>query len=170
MWDITIHPLSGSSVLAGTRSFLQSMWDHHQIHPFQGLTHCLMSTPFGEQSPRWHIAQWLALIPFVTAQVPVYCYQILSSLGFSFLAFKVFKTYLPRKGFHTLINSVLFSSPTNVGYHTLTIPINHLSTPPFLINEHAKLGMSMRAIFVNDLNLFVQRPTMCFRFQKLLQF
>ena len=33
MWDITIHPHSRPSVLAGTLSFLQSMWDRSQIHP-----------------------------------------------------------------------------------------------------------------------------------------
>ena len=77
-WDITIHPPSGPSVLAGTLSFLQSMWDRPQIHPPLGpasllalfpssnqcgtapkstplwgptslLAHRLMSTPFGEE-------------------------------------------------------------------------------------------------------------------------
>ena len=28
------------------------------------LAHCLVSTPFREQPPRWHIVQCLALIPF----------------------------------------------------------------------------------------------------------
>ena len=50
MWDITIHLPSGPNVLAGTRSFLQSMWDPHQIHPLRGpaslLAHRLASTPF----------------------------------------------------------------------------------------------------------------------------
>ena len=104
MWDPhQIHPPSGPNI---TRSFLQSMWDPtkstplrspmlahclistqrpcwhsflspndvgpHQIHPLQGptslLAHHLMSIPFREQPPRWHIFRCLALIPFVTVQ------------------------------------------------------------------------------------------------------
>ena len=42
-------PPSRPSVLAGTRSFLQLMWDHHQIHPPLGpaslLAHRLVSNP-----------------------------------------------------------------------------------------------------------------------------
>ena len=41
MWDLTIHPLSGPSILAGTRSLLQEMWDPQ-------------STPFGVQRLCWH--------------------------------------------------------------------------------------------------------------------
>ena len=37
--------------------------------PASLLAHHLVSTPFGEQPPCWHIARCLALIPFVTAQV-----------------------------------------------------------------------------------------------------
>ena len=48
MWDITIHPPSRPSVLAGTLSFQQSMWDRPQIHPF-----------FGAQRPYWHTASCL---------------------------------------------------------------------------------------------------------------
>ena len=36
MWDITIDPPSRPNVLASTSSFLQSMWDRHQIHPPSG--------------------------------------------------------------------------------------------------------------------------------------
>ena len=44
MWDITIHPSSGPSVLAGTISFLPSPTNvgHHNL-PL-----------FGAQRPRWH--------------------------------------------------------------------------------------------------------------------
>ena len=42
-------PLSGPSVLASTRSFLQSMWDPHQIHPLRS------------QRPYWHTASCLPL-------------------------------------------------------------------------------------------------------------
>ena len=42
-------------VLADTRSFLQSIWDPHQIHPLQCpaslLAHYLVSTPFESQPP-----------------------------------------------------------------------------------------------------------------------
>ena len=45
-------PPSGPSVLVGTRSFLQSIWDPLQIHPLWGpaslLAHRLVSTPFRE--------------------------------------------------------------------------------------------------------------------------
>ena len=47
-----VYSPSGSNVLAGTRSFLQEMWDPHQIHSLWGptslLAHRFMSTPFRE--------------------------------------------------------------------------------------------------------------------------
>ena len=56
MWDITIHPPSGPSVLASTLSFLQSTWDRPQIHPLWGpaslLAHRLMSTPLRGRARR----------------------------------------------------------------------------------------------------------------------
>ena len=88
--DVESHnsPSFGASVLSGTRSLLQLMWDP-SIHPLQGpmslLAHRLVSTPFRVQHPRWHIAQCLALIPFVTMQS--HRWQMLSSLGFPFRAF-----------------------------------------------------------------------------------
>ena len=44
LWDLTIDLPSGPNVLVGTRSFLQSMWDLHQIHPF-GAQHPYTGTP-----------------------------------------------------------------------------------------------------------------------------
>ena len=122
MWDITIHSPSGPSVLADTLSFLHSMWDHPQIHlplgPVFFLAHRLVSTPFGEQREGRHIVRWLTLISFVTTQI--HCEQILSSLDFPFRVFpQGFKTSLLGEGFHTLVNGGLFSSPTNVGHHTI---------------------------------------------------
>ena len=117
-WDITIYPPSGPSVLAGTLSFLQSMWDRPQIHPSLGpaslLAHRLVSTPFWGTVGR--LTHRLALIPFVTTQI--HRQQILSSLGFPFRASpQGFKTRLLGEGFHTLINGGVFSSPTNIGHH-----------------------------------------------------
>ena len=58
-----------ASILVGTRSFLQLMWDP-LIYLIRGLAsllaHSLVFTPFEVQLPHWHIAQCLALIPFVT--------------------------------------------------------------------------------------------------------
>ena len=59
MWDPTIHLFTGPSILTGTRSSLKPMWDP-PIH--------VVSTPFRVQPPRWPIARYLALIPFLTAK------------------------------------------------------------------------------------------------------
>ena len=70
--------------------------------PASLLVHHIVSTPFGEQPPRWQIAQCLALIPFVTAQV--HRYQILSFMGFPFRdSPQGFKTHTIGSGFHILI-------------------------------------------------------------------
>ena len=51
MWDLTIHLPARPSILAGTRSLLQSMWDSliHSLSrgPASLLKHCLVSTPSG---------------------------------------------------------------------------------------------------------------------------
>ena len=53
--SVETFPLpSGPSVLADICSFLQSMWDPHQIHPLL-LAHWLVCTPFGEQREGWHM-------------------------------------------------------------------------------------------------------------------
>ena len=119
MWDLTIHPSSGPSVLADTRSLLQSMWDS-SIHPPSGpaslLAHRLMSTPFRAQPPCWHIVRCLALIQFEWSKSTAsrYCPLLVFSSG---LPLKVFKTRLLRRGFHTLIKDTPFPSPTDVGSH-----------------------------------------------------
>ena len=98
-------PPSGPSVLADTRSHLQSMWDppiHFLWDPTSFLAYCLVSTPFWGSASRWHIVWCLTLIPFVTAKATAsrYC-----SLPFG-LPFKFFKTRLLRKSFHTLITLI----------------------------------------------------------------
>ena len=125
MWYLTIYPLR-TPVSSLTLVPLSNRYGISQFTPFQGsassrahrpmstplrfpasmLTHHPVSTPFEDQRPRWHTAQCLALIPFVTTQV---YQQILSSQGF--------KTRLLVRGFHTHIKNVSFPSPTNVGSH-----------------------------------------------------
>ena len=81
IWDLTIHPSWGPSVLAGT------------------LPDVLSDTICDNPS-----------------------LQILSSLDFPFwTSLQSFKTRLPGRGFHTLIRNVLFSSPTEVGSHILSM-------------------------------------------------
>ena len=80
--DVGSHnpPRSGPSVLVGTRSLLQLMWDP----PTFLLAHRLMSTPFGAQPPRW-CARCLALIPFCNGPSPPLVDIVL--LGLSLLGF-----------------------------------------------------------------------------------
>ena len=61
MWDITIHLPSGPSVLTCTHSFLQSMWDLHQIHAPKGVSFSSLTNvgyhnlpPFRAQYPCLH--------------------------------------------------------------------------------------------------------------------
>ena len=116
MWDLTIHPPLGPSVLTGTRSPLQSMWVHTNP-PLFGAQRPRWHTaqyppPFWAQCPRWHTAQCLALIPFVTCQNPP-----LTDIVLFGLSLRIFRTRLPGGSFHTLINNALFLSPTNVRSH-----------------------------------------------------
>ena len=118
--------LFGASILAGTRSFLQLMWDP-QSTPF-GTQHpywhnALCPTPFGAQPPRWHITRCLAQ-PTTSKYCPLWAFPF----G---LPLKVFKTCLPERGFHTLIKNVLLSSPTDVGSHNPP-----LSGPSVLASTH----------------------------------
>ena len=93
---------------------------HHPVFtslrgPTSSLAHHPVSTPFETQRPCWHTTQCLALIPFVTTQAYKYC-PILTFRAFS----QGFKMCLLRRGFHTLINNVLFHSPTDVEFHSLS--------------------------------------------------
>ena len=104
MWGHHNPPPSGASVLAGTLSFLQSMWDHPQIHPLWGpvslLAHRLV---FMETTRR------LAHRPVSNSGTICNSSDIVL-FGLSLSGF-------PSTHFHALINSGLFSSPTNVGHH-----------------------------------------------------
>jgi len=111
-------PHSGPSVLAGTRSFIQSTWDHPQIHPPLGSS-ILTSTP-----PRVYLLRRTArrLAHRLVTGSDTICNDPDSPLAdiVLFRAFpQGFKTHLLGEGFHTLINDDLFSSPTNMG-HTHT--------------------------------------------------
>ena len=135
MWDPLIHPFSGSSVPFDTPS---------RMHPLRGpaslLEHRLLSTPFGAQPPRWHIAWCLALIAFVTAQA--HRSQILSSLGFPFRASpQGFQKASAKDNFHTLIKNVSFPSPTDVGSHNASPNNNNKK------NEQQKLFFSLTSSF-----------------------
>ncbi|KAG7025070.1 hypothetical protein SDJN02_13893, partial [Cucurbita argyrosperma subsp. argyrosperma] len=95
-WDLTIHPPSGPSILAGTHSLLQSMWDPSLQDPTSSLTFipspidveppnpphfgaqcpcwhtALYPPPFRAQPPRWYIVRCLALIPIKECFVPLF--------------------------------------------------------------------------------------------------
>ena len=117
-------PPSGPSVLAGTFSFLQSMWDRPQIHP--PLEPSVLTGTSPRVYPLWGTTRRLAHRPVSGSDTicngSIHPYQILSSLGFPFRASpQGFKARLLGEGFHTLINGDLFSSPTNVGHHTFDL-------------------------------------------------
>ena len=61
MWNITIHPPSKPSVLVGTHSFLQLMWDSepYQSFPPQPMWNIKIH-PFKAHRPSWH--SFLSLI------------------------------------------------------------------------------------------------------------
>ena len=122
MWDNTIHPPSGPSVLAGTLSFLQSMWDRPQIHPLWDptsfLAHRLVSTPLRRTAKRLTHRPVSGFDTICNDPDPP---LVDISLGFPFRASpQGFKTRLLGESFRTLINGDLFSSPTNVGHHIST--------------------------------------------------
>ena len=109
MWDITIHPF-GASVLAGTISFLQSMWDRPQIHPSLGPS-ILTGTP-PRVYPFWEIARRLAHHPMSGFDTiyngQIHRLQILSSLDFSVgFPFRAspqdFNTRWIGEGFYTMV-------------------------------------------------------------------
>ena len=109
-------PPSGLSVLVGTHSLFQSTWEP-PIHLPSG-TSVLFGTP-----PRVHPLPGLVSS---LAHRPVSGSDTISNnlsppqttivLFGTFLSgsLKIFKTRLLRRGFHTLLKNVLFSSPTDV--------------------------------------------------------
>ena len=116
-------PPSGPSVLTGTLSFLQSMWDCHQIHPFGAQR--LTSTPprvYPLQKTTRRLAHRLVSgsDTICNGSDPPLANIVLFGLPFR-ASPQGFKTRLLGEGFNTLINGILFSSPTNVGHHNFTL-------------------------------------------------
>ena len=117
-WDLTIHSLSGPSVLAGTCSLLQLMWNpptHSLWGPSSLLAHRLVSTPLqGSASSLTHRSvsgsDTICNKPKSTASK----YYPLWAFPFGLLL-KVFKMRLLGRGFRTLIKNASFSSPTDSG-------------------------------------------------------
>ena len=105
MWDITIHPSSGPSVLAGTLSFLQSMWDRPQIHPPSGPS--VLTSTLPRVYP--HRETTIRLTHRLMSDSDTICNDPDPPL-----AAQGFKKRLLEEIFHTFINCGLFSSPTNV--------------------------------------------------------
>ena len=114
MWDLTIHPLWGPAFLLAHRLVSTPIWG-----PASLLAHRLVSTPF------WGSASSLArrlvsgsdTIRSPSSSTASRYYPFWAfPLGFSF---KVFKMRLLGRGFHTLIKNVSFSSPTDVGSHSV---------------------------------------------------
>ena len=144
-WDLTIHPPSGPSILVGTHSFLQSMWNPHQTTPLQGpaslLAHRLVSTSLQGT------ASSLAYRPVSGSDTicngPSPPLTDIFLFEFSLSGFPSrFKMRLLGRGFHTLIKGVSFSSPTDVGSHInrtiyLKTTLTMISTTnlPHLVNK-----------------------------------
>ena len=120
MWDLTIHPHTVPSALAGNHALLQSMWGP-QSTPFRGLAsllaHRLMSTPL--RGSTCSLAHHLVSGSHTICNGPSPpLADIVSLWAFSFgLPLKVFKTHLIGRSFHTLIKNASFSSSTDVGSH-----------------------------------------------------
>ena len=118
IWDLTIHPLR-ANILTSTHFLLQSIWDPPIQTPLE--PSILAGTP-PRVHPLWDSASLLehrsvsTLIPFVTAQSTASRYCPLWTFLFG-LSLKIFKTRLLKRGFHTLIKNVSFSSPTDAGSH-----------------------------------------------------
>ena len=105
MWDITIH------LLRGQRPTIKSTPLCGQ-HPY--LAHRLVSTPFKEGRESWHI---VSSDTICDNPDPPLADIVLFGLSLSGFSPQDYKTRLLGEGFHTLINGVLFSSPTNMGHH-----------------------------------------------------
>ena len=116
--DVGSHnpPPFGTSVLACTRSFLQSMWA--PPNPPPPGPNVLAST-----SPHVHPLSGLTLLAGTSPGVSGFdtiCNSPrppLADIVLFGLSFKVFKTCLLGRDFHTLLKGVSFTSPTNVGSH-----------------------------------------------------
>ena len=105
-------PPLGPSILAGTLSFLQSMWDRSQIHPPLGaaslLAHYLVSTPFpARRLTHCPVSDFGTIC---NDPYPPLVDIVLFRLSLSGFA-QCFKTRLLGEGFHTLYKMVVCSPP-----------------------------------------------------------
>ena len=91
MWDLTIHPHRGPASSLALRLVSISLWCSASL-----LAHCPI---FGSDTICNSSSSWL------------------SNIVLFGLSLNVFKTHLLRRGFHTLIKNVSFSSPTDVESH-----------------------------------------------------
>ena len=97
MWNLTIYIPLGPSVLASTRSLLQSMWNP-PIHP---PAHRLVSTPLRGSASS--LAHRLVFGSDTICNGPSQPLADMVLFGLSRLPLKVFKMCLLGRGFHTLI-------------------------------------------------------------------
>ena len=118
MWDLTIHPLSGPSILVDTCSLLQSMWDPPNPPPTES---SVLAGTAPHVHPLRNSASSLAHRPVSGSNTitPFECPLWVFSFG---LPLKVFKTHLLERGFHNLIKNVSFSSPTDVDLTITFLP------------------------------------------------
>ena len=102
-WDLTIHSLSGCSVLAGTHTPLQLMGPPN---PPPLRPSVLADTPPG--------VHYLRGSAFSLAHRPMFGFDIICNSPSPLLA-DIVLFGLPPRGFHVLIKNVLFPSSTDVG-------------------------------------------------------
>ena len=117
--DVGSHnpPPSEPKVLASTRSLLQSMWDP-SIHPPSGPS-VLTSTP-PRVHPLLGLASLLT--HRLMSDYDTICNSPsppLANIALFRLSLEVSKTHLLGRGLHILIKNVSFSSPTDAGSHKI---------------------------------------------------
>ena len=137
---------SGPSVLIGTRSPLQSMWDPSLQGPVSLLAHHLVSTPLRDSvSSLAHRPVYGSNI-ICNGRRPLLADIVLFWVFPFRLPHKVFKTRLLRRGFHTLIKNVSFPSPTDVGSHIAPLSPTHDREVELLLEKPLKQHMSLVSI------------------------
>ena len=126
MWDLTIHPSLGSSVLAGTPPGVHPPSGPNVLAGKPPNVHPQLSVLVGTPPGVW---LWYHFSPSKpTTSRYCHLWTFLSRL-----ALKVFKTRRLGRGFHTFIKKYSFPSPTDVGSHSLSgFPISYKSTPHYL--------------------------------------
>ena len=124
------------------------------LGPASSLAHCSVSSS----------------ISFITAQA--HSYQILSALTLSVLCQPHgFKTHIPGRGFHTLINNVLFHSPrfgisqstllwTSLAHCLMTDSNTICNNPSPLITNIMNLVYSLAHCLMPDSNPICNNPSL----------